>query len=52
MDPQNSGPNEQAKTAKRQYEKPELVVHGTLGELTQAGGSQGHPDGAFTRKLS
>jgi hypothetical protein len=52
MDPQNSGPNEQAKTAKRRYEKPEVVVHGTLGELTQAGSAQGHPDGVFTRKLS
>jgi hypothetical protein len=52
MDPQNSAPNEQAKTAKRPYQKPELIVHGTLGELTQAGGTQGHPDGLFTRKLS
>ena len=52
MDPQNPGRNDQARTVKRPYEKPELVVHGTLGALTQAGGSQGHPDGAFTTKLS
>lgn len=51
MDPQDSGQQEKAKTEKRQYEKPELVVHGTLGELTQSGGNR-HHDGVFTRKLS
>lgn len=51
MDSESSGQQEQAKTQKRPYEKPELVVHGTLGELTQSGGAR-HHDGVFTRKLS
>lgn len=36
---------------KRKYEKPELIVHGTVGELTQSGGNR-HHDGIVTRKLS
>jgi hypothetical protein len=36
---------------KKQYEKPELVSHGTVGELTQSGGRR-HRDGVATRKLS
>lgn len=51
MNPQSSGPEQTAKTEKRPYEKPELVVHGTLGELTQSGGDR-HRDGVFSRKLS
>ena len=51
MDSQNSGQQTTVNTGKRQYEKPELVVHGTLGELTQSGGAR-HHDGVFTRKLS
>lgn len=41
----------EAKPEKRKYEKPELFVHGTLGELTLSGGTR-HHDGVFTRKLS
>jgi len=36
---------------KKLYEKPELVNHGTVGELTQSGGRR-HRDGVATRKLS
>ncbi len=36
---------------KKPYEKPELVSHGTVGELTQSGGRR-HRDGVATRKLS
>ncbi len=36
---------------KKPYEKPELVNHGTVGELTQSGGRR-HRDGIATRKLS
>lgn len=38
-------------TPKKPYEKPELVNHGTVGELTQSGGRK-HRDGVATRKLS
>ena len=38
-------------SAKRPYEKPVLLNHGTVGELTQSGGAL-HRDGVFTRKLS
>jgi hypothetical protein len=51
MDSQTLGQEPQLKTEKRQYERPEVVVHGTLGELTQSGGNR-HHDGVFTRKLS
>lgn len=51
MDLQSSGQEPPAKIEKRQYEKPRLVIHGTLGELTQSGGNR-HRDGVFTRKLS
>ena len=51
MDAQSSGQESPSETQKRQYEKPELIVHGTLGELTQSGGNR-HRDGVFTRKLS
>jgi hypothetical protein len=37
---------------KQPYEKPELVVHGSVGRLTQTGGSNQHPDGLMTHKLS
>ena len=37
--------------AKKSYTKPELVMLGTVGELTQSGGAL-HRDGVFTRKLS
>jgi hypothetical protein len=36
---------------KRQYEKPVLVVHGTVAELTQAGGNR-RRDGILTRAPS
>ncbi len=36
---------------KQKYEKPVLVVHGTVGELTQSGGNR-HHDGVLSRKLS
>ena len=52
MDPQKPAVQEQTKTEKRHYQKPALVVHGTLGELTQTGGTTGHPDGIFSKKLS
>jgi hypothetical protein len=50
-DQQRPDQQQQAQTAKRPYEKPELVVHGTVGDLTQSGGNRQH-DGVFTRKLS
>ena len=50
-DPQSSGEQPEVKPARRAYEKPELVIYGTLGELTQSGGNR-HHDGVFTRKLS
>jgi hypothetical protein len=37
---------------KKPYQKPELVLHGSVGRLTQTGGSNQHPDGIFTHKLS
>ncbi|MBX3127654.1 MAG: lasso RiPP family leader peptide-containing protein [Polyangiaceae bacterium] len=38
-------------SAKRAYEKPVLVVHGTVAELTQAGGRR-RRDGLLTRAPS
>lgn len=40
-----------ASSEKRPYEKPILIVHGSVGELTQSGGNR-HHDGVLTRKLS
>jgi len=37
---------------KKPYEKPELVTYGSVGRLTRTGGSNQHPDGVFTHKLS
>jgi len=37
---------------RKPYEKPELVAHGSVGRVTQTGGSNQHPDGIFTHKLS
>jgi hypothetical protein len=37
---------------KKPYQKPELVAHGSVGLLTQTGGTNQHPDGIFTHKLS
>jgi len=37
---------------KKPYQKPELVAHGSVGRLTQTGGTNQHPDGIFTHKLS
>lgn len=50
-DTQSSGAQPEVKPTRRPYEKPELVIYGTLGELTQSGGNR-HHDGVFTRKLS
>ena len=41
-----------ASVEKKPYQKPELVVHGSVGLLTQTGGTNQHPDGIFTHKLS
>jgi hypothetical protein len=55
MDQQNRcAPEEQQaelETPRRPYEKPELVVYGTLGELTLSGGNR-QRDGVFTRAPS
>lgn len=48
-DEQVSPPNPACE--KRAYEKPVLVVHGSVGELTQSGGNR-HHDGVLSRKLS
>jgi hypothetical protein len=37
---------------KKPYKKPVLVAHGSVGRLTQTGGSNQHPDGIMTHKLS
>jgi hypothetical protein len=55
MDPEtrlNSATDAALAPAKKPYEKPELVAHGSVGRLTQTGGSNQHPDGIFTHKLS
>lgn len=55
MDPEtrpNSTANPAPAPEKKPYEKPALVVHGSVGRLTQTGGSNQHPDGIFTHKLS
>jgi len=36
---------------RRPYEKPQLIQHGTIGELTQSGGNR-QRDAIFTRALS
>lgn len=51
IDSPSSGEKNEVPAQKRKYEKPELVTHGTVGELTQSGGNRQH-DGVFTRKLS
>jgi len=38
-------------STKKKYERPELVNHGTVADLTQSGGNA-HRDGVFSRKLS
>jgi hypothetical protein len=55
MDPetrQSSAAGVTLASEKKVYEKPELVVHGSVGRLTQTGGNNQHPDGIFTHKLS
>ena len=49
---QNLDTNAAPMAEKKRYEKPELVVHGSVGRLTQTGGTNQHPDGVFTHKLS
>lgn len=44
-------PGEQLSTSKKPYTKPQLIVHGTVGELTHSGG-QRQRDGIFTRAPS
>jgi len=51
MDPETRPAKGTNEPQKQPYERPELVVHGTVGELTQSGGAR-HHDGVFTRKLS
>ena len=48
----SSAPDAAPKGNKKPYEKPVLIVHGSVGRLTQTGGSNQHPDGVFTHKLS
>ncbi|MET0793341.1 MAG: lasso RiPP family leader peptide-containing protein [Polyangiaceae bacterium] len=48
----NSATDPAPASEKKPYEKPELVVHGSVGRLTQTGGTNQHPDGIFTHKLS
>jgi hypothetical protein len=50
-DPQSPGEQAEVSPQKREYQKPELCVYGSVGELTQSGGNR-HHDGVFTRKLS
>ena len=45
-------PDATLRREKKPYEKPELVVHGSVGRVTQTGGTNQHPDGVFTHKLS
>lgn len=55
MDPEtrlNSAMDAPRTGEKKPYQKPELVVHGSVGRLTQTGGTTQHPDGVFTHKLS
>lgn len=55
MDPEtrlNSATDAVPAVEKKVYQKPTLIVHGSVGRLTQTGGTNQHPDGIFTHKLS